>query len=392
MTASSSSRHTSGVAIAGALATALLGWTLHADQGSQTGGAAQQTPRPNAQQNAPAPTPEPWPDAKTLESRRVSAESRRLFQTDEPLAFRLIANFKTVNGDMDENSTKTYPATIEFQDEKGTKRSIELQIRPRGHSRRKICEHPPLRLEFPKEQAKGTIFDGHGAIKLGTHCKSELDDYVQREYAAYRIYNLLTPRSFRARLARATYVDVKTGKDIETRNAMFIEDDDDVAKRLTGRVDDTQMLRFVHFDNDTLKLMMVFEYFIGNTDVSLYTQHNVNIVQTPKGVRYPVPYDFDYAGVVNALYAVPGRGLGLVTVRTRLYRGPCEVPSQLAPVFDQFRAIRDRVTAIYDGLPGLKPAYRKDVQEYLGKFYKTIDNAIEVKKAFIDGCDGRPYM
>ena len=161
---------------------------------------------------------------------------------------------------------------------------------------------------------------------------------------------------------------------------------------MTGRVDDTEKLRFVHFDDDTLTLMMVFEYFIGNTDVSLYAQHNVNVVLTPKAVRYPVPYDFDYAGVVNALYAVPGRGLGLVTVRTRLYRGPCQSPSKLAATFDQLRGIRDRVMAIYDGLPGLKPAYRKDVQEYLAKFYKTIDNPIEVKKVFVDGCESRPYM
>jgi len=387
MTGKTSIRRTSHVAIASVLVTALLGWPLNAKQTTQTRGGQTSTA-----QNSATPAPEPWPDAKTLESRRVSAESRRLFQGDEPLAFRLIANFKTVNGDMDENSTKTYPATIEFVDKAGVTRSIALQIRPRGHSRRKICPNPPLRLEFPKEEAKGTVFDGHGALKLGTHCKPELDDYVQREYAAYKVYNLLTPRSFRARLARATYVDAKSGKVLETRNAMFIEDDDDVAKRLSGRIDETEKLRFAHFDDETLMLMMVFEYFIGNTDMSLYLQHNAVIVGTPKNVRYPIPYDFDYAGVVNATYAVPGRGLGLVTVRTRLYRGPCKAPSQLAPTFDRFRGIRDRVLAIYDGLPSLKPAYRKDVQDYLGKFYKTIDSPIEVKKAFIDGCNGRPYM
>lgn len=380
----STARRTTAVAFAGTLA-AMFGWTLHAQQTARTTTGQASA----ALQNAAAPA-EPWPDAKTMESRRLAAESRRLFQTEEPLAFRLTANFKTVNGDMDENSKKTYPATIEWADENGTTHSIALQIRPRGHSRRKVCEHPPLRLEFPKDQTKGTVFDGHGALKLGTHCKPELDDYVQREYAAYRIYNLLTPRSFRARLAKATYVDAKSGKIIETRNAMFIEDDDDVAKRLSGRVDETEKLEFAQFDNETLTTMMVFEYFIGNTDVSLWAQHNVNIVATPQNVRYPVPYDFDYAGVVNAIYAVPGQGLGLVTVRTRLYRGPCRTPSQLSAVFDRIRNIRDQVTAIYDGLPGLKPAYRKDVQEYLGKFYKTIDNPIEIKKAFIDSC--KPYM
>jgi hypothetical protein len=57
---------------------------------------------------------------------------------------------------------------------------------------------------------------------------------VLREQRAYRISNLLTPRSFRARLARATYVDAATKKSLGTRHAMFIEDDDDVAKRLKG--------------------------------------------------------------------------------------------------------------------------------------------------------------
>ena len=39
---------------------------------------------------------------------------------------------------------------------------------------------------------------------------------------------MLTPVSFRIRLARATYVDAVTGKALTTRWAIFIEDQDDV--------------------------------------------------------------------------------------------------------------------------------------------------------------------
>ena len=64
------------------------------------------------------------------------------------------------------------------------------------------CSFAPLRLEFDADRAKGTIFEGHKNLKLGTHCRDNdlFEQYVPREYTAYRIYNLFTPRSFRARL------------------------------------------------------------------------------------------------------------------------------------------------------------------------------------------------
>jgi hypothetical protein len=63
---------------------------------------------------------------------------------------------------------------------------------------------------------------------LGTHCRSDnrlFERYVLREYTVYRLYNLLTPFSFRARLVRATYVDTAKKKTIDAGYAMFIEDD-----------------------------------------------------------------------------------------------------------------------------------------------------------------------
>ena len=119
----------------------------------------------------------------------------------------LTANFRAVNGDRVPNSTKTFPATLEFPGPKGTTLSVPLRIRGRGHSRRQICSFLPLRLELPKEQTKDTVLDGHGPLKLGTHCRNEWEEFVFREYAVYRLYNLFTPRSFRARLVQMTYVD-----------------------------------------------------------------------------------------------------------------------------------------------------------------------------------------
>ena len=192
------------------------------------------------QKGAKAPVdPNAWPDAKTIADRRKSSENRRLFRSTDPLEITITANFKSVNNDRVPNSTKTFPGTIEYAGEEGHARvRCRSALRGRGHARRQICSFVPLRLELPKEQTRNTVLDGHGPIDLGTHCSNSQEELVLREYAAYRIYNLLTPRSFRARLVKATYLDATTKKPIATRHAMLIEDADDVAKRMEGRIVD----------------------------------------------------------------------------------------------------------------------------------------------------------
>ena len=340
---------------------------------------------------APA-DPNAWPDAKTIADRRKSSENRRLFRSADPLAMTLTANFRAVNGDRVPNSTKTFPATLAFPRADGTTVSVPLRIRGRGHSRRQICSFLPLRLELPKEQTKDTVLDGHGPLKLGTHCRNDYEEFVLREYAVYRLYNLFTPRSFRARLVQMTYVDDVSKKPIGTRQGMLIEDDDDVAKRLEGRSIDLLKVTFNRVDLETVVLMSVFEYMIGNTDMSMYLQHNIRLVQTQAGQRYTVPYDFDYSGLVDAPYAIPAKHLGLGSVRDRSYRGPCRTAVELEPVFARFRTLKPEIMAIYDTLPGLSDSSRKESKAYLEQFYRTIDRPGDVKRAFIDDCDKRPYM
>ena len=351
-------------------------------------------PQERGKKGAPAAPADPnvWPDAKTIAERRRSAENRRLFRSNDPLAMTLTANFRAVNGDRVPNSTKTFPATLEFSRPNGTTVAVPLRIRGRGHSRRQLCSFLPLRLELPKESTKDTVLDGHGPLKLGTHCRNDWEEFVFREYAVYRLYNLFTPRSFRARLVHMTYVDEASKKPIATRHGMLIEDDDDVAKRFDGRSIDLQKVTFNRVDQETVVQMSVFEYMIGNTDMSMYLQHNIRLVQTQAGQRFTVPYDFDYSGLVDAPYAIPGKHLGLASVRDRLYRGPCRTAAEFGPVFARFRELKPEVMGVYDTLPGLSESYRKEAKAYLEQFYRTIDRPGDVKRAFIDDCNKRSYM
>ena len=349
-------------------------------------------PWPFAQAGAPAlatQAPAPWPDADVRAERKRAAEGRPLFASSEPLAFTLLADFKVVQQDRDLESTTTYPATLVVARQDGTEASIPMRIRTRGHSRRSptACAFAPLRLEFESNPI-GTVFEGQKNLKLGTHCRDlgEYEQYVLREYSVYRLYNVLTPRSFRARIASARYVDARSRKTVAERAALFLEDDDDVARRLDGRTTDQLKVIFRRTDLPTTTLMTLFEFMIGNTDMSIMALHNVRLVETPTDTLYPVPYDFDYAGVVNTRYGRPGPRLGLSSVRERLYRGPCWTAEEFESFFSRFRDARPAIMAVYDSVPALSSGYVRQARNYLDEFYRTIEQPARVKRALVDAC------
>jgi hypothetical protein len=330
---------------------------------------------------------QPLPDAATLAERKREAERRRLFRSDDVLPVTLRADFRAVMRDRDDDSVTTFPATISFPAADGSVQSLPLRIRTRGHSRRNVrtCTFAPLRLEFEKARTKGTIFDGHGALKLGTHCRAGQQEIIFREYAIYRTFNLLTPRSFRTRIAKMTYLDAATGKVIVEEAGLFVEDDDDVAKRLEGRIVTVEKPLFVTIEAGSLDLVTLFEFMIGNTDFSIMEQHNVRLVQTPAGRRFAVQYDFDYSGLADASYAAPSKALPIDSVRDRLFRGPCRTAAEWQPYVDQMRAVKSKVMELF-AAPELSPSYRRQAVSYVEQFYRILEQPPAFKRAIIDPC------
>jgi hypothetical protein len=250
------------------------------------------------------------------------------------------------------------------------------------------CSVVPLRVEFPKDGMAGTPFDGQSALKLGTGCEDskEYEQITLREYLQYPMFNLVTPLSFRARLARATYTDEKSKKKSNARYALFIEHENDVARRAEGRVVELPRLVFKDLEAETLTRMMLFEYMIGNTDLSIWALHNVRIVQRPDRTLLGVPYDFDLSGLVHAPYAMPDRRLGLRSVVDRLYRGPCRTTDEFDAAAEPFRAKRGEMLALVDATRDLDQSLRRDIKEYIEGFFRAIDKPASIKKALVDAC------
>jgi hypothetical protein len=330
----------------------------------------------------------PWPSPAVIADRKREAERRTLFRSQEPVPITLTADFRAVQRDRDPKSTRTYPATISFQGAKGAVASMPITIRTRGHSRRNpvTCTFAPLRLEFDKKLTKDTIFDGHGPLKLGTHCRNGSEDIILRELAVYRMFNHLTPMSFRARAAKLTYIDTATSKVFADEMGLLIEDDDDVAKRMEGRVISLESAFFARVDQPTLNVLSLFQFMIGNTDYSITAQHNIELVQTQDLRRFTVPYDFDYSGLVDAPYAVPAKELPIEYVRDRLYRGPCRTEAEWQPYLQQMRTAKPAFIEILDTQSGLTDKYRKSAKNYIEEFYKLIDRPGNVKEMLIRPC------
>ena len=133
----------------------------------------------------------------------------------------------------------------------------------------------------------------------------------------------------------------------------------------------------------------LFEYMIANTDVSLSALHNLIVVQTKAGQRYMVPYDFDYAGLVDGIRRrrqEPRHHLGARPAVSRSVQDGGGVE----PYFARFRAAKPAIMAPSTTIPDLPQSYRNKSKSYLEEFYKTLDRPSEFKRTFVETC--KPYM
>ena len=322
--------------------------------------------------------------AGSKKAKKENAGPRRtgpLFESDAPLRLTLTADYGAVFKSRDTVRRQPRPARLAVAEPAadGGTAAIPVMLSTRGHFRLKstTCPFAPLRVAFDSGGTKGTLFAGQRALKLGTHCRSgskEFEQNVLREFLAYRIYNLLTDRSFRVRLAKVTYAEARDTTKGPSAWGFFIESERELARRHGGEIVEARGGRFADFDPAETDIMTVFEYMIGNTDYSIWALHNVRILAVAGAASgyFPVPYDFDWSGLVSARYAFPDPRLGTRTVRERVYRGPCRTPEQLAPTFAKFVAARDSIRALYRSIPDLEASFVRETEEYFDDFYRTI--------------------
>ena len=317
-----------------------------------------------------------------------SAQEDDLWTSDSILTLTLAGETRALLSDRGDDPSY-YPLELSYGHEKGYSITVELRSKTRGNFRRKKenCRTPPIWLNFDDDKTpENCLFYGQNKLKLVTPCLQ--DKHVLQEYKVYELYNLLTERSFRTRLVRVIFDDVKRGPS-DPMYCFLLEDDDDMARRNNGEIFKHDGLRPKAMSKEDYFRMTVFQYLVGNTDWSIQYRHNIKLVVGPTmRLPIPIPYDFDHAGIVNTPYALPAEELQLSSVRERRYRGYCLAdPALLKPTLDEFRAIKEAVYRLYTEDPLLDNGYKKWVVRYLDDFYETIEDPEAALIAFSYPCD-----
>lgn len=264
--------------------------------------------------------------------------------------------------------------------------SDQVMVEVRGHFRRGYCDLPPLKLVY--KQNPSCAFYHFKDLKLVSACKpTKYDDQnLLKEYLVYKIYNLLTEKSFRVRLLSMSYVDSAGKKKTVTQHAFLVEDVKELAKRNSCKSLKNEKMPARATDRNQMLLTSIFEYMIGNTDWSVPGNHNIRLVKpvNDSAARpFMIPYDFDFSGIVSADYAVPDGRLGIQTVRDRLYRGLPVDGSELAPVLDCFIQKKAAIYAAINNFNLLTDISKKEMTSYLEEFYTTISNPENTRRAFL---------
>ncbi|MEZ4827722.1 MAG: hypothetical protein R3C61_15780 [Bacteroidia bacterium] len=313
------------------------------------------------------------------------------------LRFLPLTNFSshfTIEADMkaflnDRGSNPDYhDATLSLTEATGRIIQSEIEMKVRGNFRRDplTCHFPPTRIKFSKKKEYPAVFQGQSKLKLVTHCADE--QYVLREYYIYKVYNLLTDKSFQVRLAKIRYVDSKGEIPTEEAFAFFIEDEEDLAARHGETpIEEDIPITYDDIDEEQATLVHVFNFMIANKDFRLTTpQQNTKIITHGNTKPLPIPYDFDWAGMVDAPYTKLTYEKGSSYETRQVFKSLCRTKEEYEVVFGKIRAVKDKIEDLYKTSPYLDPAIVKETLKYYKNFYKLIDNDKKVDEIFVQAC------
>jgi len=273
-------------------------------------------------------------------------------------------------------------ASFKFEEEVWTD---SIKVKTRGVYRSRKCDNPPLKLKYPKKALKKRGLKKRNELKLVYACKNDgnFQTYVLKEFLVYKMYNILTERSLRVQLLDLTISDELGNVPSIKSKGFLIEHREEIIKRLDAVKSDIKCMKPVHLSSYDYTLFQVFQFFIGNTDWLLRVCKNSQILSSKDGTMFPIPYDFDFSGMVDANYATPQSAFGLKNIKERYFLGHQKKMEELLPILELFREKRNELTSLVNDFDLLSKKERKAMIKYIDSFYKILDKPRKVKRLFV---------
>jgi hypothetical protein len=121
--------------------------------------------------------------------------------------------------------------------------------------------------------------------------------------------------------------------------------------------------------------------------------HNAVVIRDEDGRHLTVPYDFDFAGAIDARYAVvpPQLQDQIRRVRQRLYRDFCRPQLTFENVSAMFAPKREEIENLYRTFPYYaEPSHAQNAIEFYAEFWQVVTDEDDFEDEILDNCTPMP--
>lgn len=328
-----------------------------------------------------------WASINLMAQEKVM--SRKMFFEDTTvLSVTVKTNLKTLLG---QAKTPNYQkATLSWKTQDGKMQGTNpIRIRLRGNFRREQCGLASLMVDFRDEEKKSNL-KNLKEMKWVAPCSNGIQEeqFVIKEFLLYKIYNLITEKSFKVRLLHITFEDELGKVKGYTKYGFAIEPLGDVKDRLNGIEDNKKQVMQMQTNYNHTTLVAIFQYMIGNTDWAVPNYHNIKLIipkDSPNVRPYIIPYDFDFAGAVNAPYAVPHESWPITEVTQRHYMGFPRTFEEVKVVTNMLQQKKSEIIQVIEKSDLLLSYHKKEMLKFLSDFFYILESDKRIKDTFVDG-------
>ena len=326
-----------------------------------------------------------------------SAEVRDpLFASSDVLEITLTGPFDRIDDEREKE--QEYPGTISYVDDNGSQISLDVDFSVRGNwrLRKDNCSYSQLWLDLKRSQTPGTLFENQNRLKLVVQCRRQ-DNYaglVAKEYQAYKIFEELSEFNYDTRFSQVNYVDSEEEGRDRSHVAFFIEHQNSLADKFSMEEVELNAVFYGEINPIQASVVALFMFMIGNTDFSVAQAqegdeccHNVKLLVKEPREYFPIPYDFDSSGFVEASYAAPP-GFNLRNSRERLFRGYCAHRESIPEAIATFMDAREAIEEIINNSELLSARAKRRNQGFIEDFYDVLGSERQLERQIYSDCRG----
>ncbi len=325
-----------------------------------------------------------------------AAESDLLFQSTERLEITITAPFGRIDKERDKEIE--YAGVLSYVDSAGATINLDVELAVRGNYRliKSNCRYSQLWVDLKRGQLEGTLFANQNRLKLVVQCgrQNRYADYLVREQQVYTMFSEISDYDFGTRLLNVTYVDNEDEDDVRTHVAFFIEHQNRLADRFGMDKVESNGISRTELNARQGVLVSLFMFLIWNTDYSIIRGpeneaccHNSKLLVNADGEYFPIPYDFDASGFVDASYAPePRPDFNLRSNRSRLYRGFCVPDDILSAAIKTYQDAKEGLNTIIGDTTYIGVRAVNRTIKFVDSFYEVINNPRKLQREIVRGC------